>query len=127
MRFFSIRFKIIFQKSRYNAEISFSSIAEKGNKHYLALLSSPVNLPAIFGRSKMGNLLELLEEICSYFMISAIYPIIESSISNGLVSSTSKVCPSPKIHLSIVPEYFNVQIIYSLCMIAKDLWLATFG
>ncbi len=44
-------------------------------------------------------------------MISAIYPIIESAISNGLVSSTSKVCPSTKIHLSIVPVYFNVQII----------------
>ena len=26
-----------------------------------------------------------------YFMISAIYPIIASAISNGLVSSTSKV------------------------------------
>ena len=60
-------------------------------------------------------------------MISAIYPIIESSISNGLVSSTSKVCPSIKIHLSIVPVYFNVQIIFSLCVIANDLWLAIFG
>lgn len=60
-------------------------------------------------------------------MISAIYTIIESAISNGLVSSTSKVCPSTKIHLSIVPVYFNVQIIFSLCVIAKDLWLAIFG
>ena len=54
-------------------------------------------------------------------MISATYPIIESSISNGLVSSTSKVCPFIKVHLSIVPEYFIVQIKFSLCMIAKDL------
>ena len=60
-------------------------------------------------------------------MISAIYPIIASAIFNGLVSSMSKVCPSTKIHLSIVPVYFNVQIIFSLCMIAKDLWLAIFG
>ena len=44
---------------------------------------------------------------------SAIYPIIASAISNGFVSSTSKVCPSTKIHLSIVPVYFNVQIISS--------------
>ena len=58
---------------------------------------------------------------------SAIYPIIASAIFNGLVSSMSKVCPSPKIHLSIVPVYFNVQIIFSLCMIAKDLWLTIFG
>ena len=28
--------------------------------------------------------------ICTYFMISAMYPIIESAISNGLVSSTLK-------------------------------------
>ena len=57
----------------------------------------------------------------SYFIIFTTYPIIESAVSNGLVSSTSKVCPSTKIHLSIVPEYFNVQIIFSLCMIVKDL------
>ena len=35
----------------------------KGETDIISLsLSSPVNLPAIFGRSKMGNLLELLEE-----------------------------------------------------------------
>ena len=63
----------------------------------------------------------------SYFIIFTTYPIIESAVSNGFVSSTSKVCPSTKIHLSIVPEYFNVQIIFSLCMIVKDLWLAILG
>ena len=153
MQFFSIKFKNIFQKIRYNKGISLSSIADKENRRISLTgrnqlvsrknrdtngfkretdilspsLSSPIDFPAIFSRSKMDDLLKLLEEICCYFMISAIYPIIESAKSNGLVSSTSKVCPSKKIHLSIVPEYFNVQIIFSLCMIAKDLWLATFG
>ena len=153
MLFFSIKFKNIFQKIRHNKGISLSSIADKENRRISLTgrnplvsrknrdtngfkretdilspsLSSPIDFPAIFCRSKMDDLLKLLEEICCYFMISAIYPIIESAKSNGLVSSTSKVCPSKKIHLSIVPEYFNVQIIFSLCMIAKDLWLATFG
>ena len=153
MLFFSIKFKNIFQKIRYNKGISLSSIADKENRRISLTgrnplvsrknrdtnefkretdilspsLSSPIDFPTIFSRSKMDDFLKLLEEICCYFMISAIYPIIESAISNGLVSSTSKVCPSKKIHLSIVPEYFNVQIIFSLCMIAKDLWLATFG
>ena len=153
MQFFSIKFKNIFQKIRYNKGISLSSIADKENRRISLTgrsslvsrknrdtnefkretdilspsLSSPIDFPSIFCRSKMDDLLKLLEEICCYFMISAIYPIIESAKSNGLVSSTSKVCPSKKIHLSIVPEYFNVQIIFSLCMIAKDLWLATFG
>ena len=153
MQFFSIKFKNIFQKIRHNKGISLSSIADKENRRISLTgrnplvsrknrdtnefkretdilspsLSSPIDFPAIFCRSKMDDLLKLLEEICCYFMISAIYPIIESAKSNGLVSSTSKVCPSKKIHLSIVPEYFNVQIIFSLCMIAKDLWLATFG
>lgn len=153
MQFFSIKFKNIFQKIRYNKGISLSSIADKENRRISLTgrnplvsrknrdtngfkretdilspsLSCPIDFPAIFCRSKMDDLLKLFEEICCYFMISAIYPIIESAKSNGLVSSTSKVCPSKKIHLSIVPEYFNVQIIFSLCMIAKDLWLATFG
>lgn len=153
MLFFSIKFKNIFQKIRHDKGISLSSIADKENRRISLTgrnplvsrknrdtnefkretdilspsLSSPIDFPAIFCRSKMDDLLKLLEEICCYFMISAIYPIIESAKSNGLVSSTSKVCPSKKIHLSIVPEYFNVQIIFSLCMIAKDLWLATFG
>lgn len=153
MLFFSIKFKNIFQKIRYNKGISLSSIADKENRRISLTgrnplvsrknrdtnefkretdilspsLSSPIDFPTIFSRSKMDDLLKLLEEICCYFMISAIYPIIESAKSNGLVSSTSKVCPSKKIHLSIVPEYFNVQIIFSLCVIAKDLWLAIFG
>ena len=32
--FFGIKFKIIFQKNRYNAEMSFSSIADKDSTQY---------------------------------------------------------------------------------------------
>ena len=79
MQFFSIKFKNIFQKIRYNKGISLSSIADKGNRRISLtgrnplvsrknrdtngfkretdilspLLSSPVNFPAIFSRSKM--------------------------------------------------------------------------
>ena len=77
--FFGIKFKIIFQKIRYNVEISLSSIADKENRRISLTgrsslvsrknrdtnefkretdilspsLSSPVNFPAIFSRSKM--------------------------------------------------------------------------
>ena len=37
MQFFSIKFKIIFQKIRYNVEINLSSIADKENRHYFAI------------------------------------------------------------------------------------------
>ena len=79
MQFFNIKFKNIFQKIRYNKGISLSSIADKGNRRISLTgrnplvsrknrdtnefkretdilspsLSSPVNFPAIFSRSKM--------------------------------------------------------------------------
>ena len=88
MQFFNIKFKNIFQKIRYNKGISLSSIADKGNRRisltgrsplvsrknrdtnkfkretdiFSPSLSSPVNFPAIFSRSKMDDLLKLLEE-----------------------------------------------------------------
>lgn len=88
MQFFSIKFKNIFQKIRYSKEITLSSIADKENRRISLTgrsplvsrknrdtnefkrgtdilspsLSSPVNFPAIFSRSKMDNLLKLLEE-----------------------------------------------------------------
>ena len=88
MQFFSIKFKNIFQKIRHNKEISLSSIADKENRRISLTgrsslvsrknrdtnefkretdilspsLSSPVNFPAIFSRSKMDDLLKLLEE-----------------------------------------------------------------
>ena len=88
MQFFSIKFKNIFQKIRYNKGISLSSIADKENRRISLTgrnplvsrknrdtnefkretnilspsLSSPIDFPAIFSRSKMDNLLKLLEE-----------------------------------------------------------------
>lgn len=79
MLFFSIKFKNIFQKIRHDKGISLSSIADKENRRISltgrnplvsrknrdtnefkretdilsASLSSPVNFPAIFSRSKM--------------------------------------------------------------------------
>ena len=79
MQFFSIKFKNIFQKIRYNKGISLSSIADKENRRISLTgrnplvsrknrdtngfkretdilspsLSSPIDFPAIFSRTKM--------------------------------------------------------------------------
>ena len=88
MQIFRIRFKNIFQQIRHDKDISLSSIAYKENIRISLTgrsslvsrknrdtnefkretdilspsLSSPVNFPAIFSRSKMDDLLKLLEE-----------------------------------------------------------------
>ena len=88
MQFFSIKFKNIFQKIRHDKEISLSSIADEENRRISLTgrnplvsrknrdtnefkretdilspsLSSPIDFPAIFSRSKMDDLLKLLEE-----------------------------------------------------------------
>ena len=88
MQFFSIKFKNIFQKIRHNKGISLSSISDKENRRISLTgrnplvsrknrdtngfkretdilspsLSSPIDFPAIFCRSKMDDLLKLLEE-----------------------------------------------------------------